>query len=258
VYFWGFDLGSRHVKIVKTYNMQDFQKLIFDTIEFYKRFGRRDGEFRIELSSLGVEEGDTIVATGYGRNTVALKGVRIISELQAHTIGAVFQTGFSDFLLVDAGGQDTKVILVKDGEMQDFTTSDKCGAASGRFLEAMAELFKLPLKELGKFYEDPIPISATCGIYAESEVVSRLFEGVPLERICAGINSTIARRIIHLARKFNPETIVFTGGIAQNQAVCKIVEQELGCRVIVPQEPVFNGAIGCCVGGKQFSEEGLQ
>ena len=137
----GMDLGSRQVKLVLIEDGVTVLKKSFDTAAFYREYGRtEDGELSVGLSNLGLPKDVPLTVTGYGRNAVKVKGAQVISEVKAHALGAVFQTGLSGFVLLDIGGQDTKVVKVSGGRMEDFTMNDKCAASSGRYIENMANV----------------------------------------------------------------------------------------------------------------------
>ncbi len=188
------------------------------------------------------------MATGYGRNTLNLKGVRVISEIRAHVAGALFQTGFRDYTLLDMGGQDTKVALVRNGRLQDFVMNDKCAASSGRYLENMATILEVDLKELSSHWEEPVRLDATCGIFGESELIGQILRGHSVARLCAGVNQTLVKRVIPMLKRFPSDIIVLTGGVALDYALVKLLEIE-GFSVMVPDSPQHNGAIGCAVIG---------
>lgn len=270
---FGVDLGSRSVKIAvmeagsgeEPGGILHLERV--DTISFYRDFGRKhEGRLVVDFSALGIRPGgdsvhrtlssrnSILVSTGYGRNTLELAGGEAIPELKAHVLGAIYQTGLKDFTLVDLGGQDSKIIQVRHGKMQDFLTNDKCAASSGRYLENMAHVLGMSLEELGKHVEDPVELNSTCAVFGESELIGKIVEGVPMPQLAAGVNATIIKRILPLLREFPGDTLVFTGGVAYNEAVRKLLAVGTGREVIVPPEPQFNGAIGCCVyGQKQYN-----
>ena len=255
-----------------------------DTMRFYREYGRKRGKaLEVDFAALGMEiakrpgaaEGsavaeeagaakgcsepygmaratgllpvDRLVSTGYGRNTLELAGGKVISELQAHVGGAVYQTGLQDFTLVDLGGQDSKIVQVRGGKMIDFATNDKCAASSGRYLENMAVILDLSTEELGQYADAPAELNSTCAVFGESELIGKIAEGVPVAELAAGVNASIVKRILPLLRPFAGEHLVFTGGVARNQAVRTLLASASGKKVIVPAEPQYNGAIGCCL-----------
>lgn len=244
----GIDLGSRQVKLAVISGGRVLDKYLFDTAPFYRDQARRvNGELVVDFGALGLPELNGVVSTGYGRNNVKLKGARAVTELRAHVVGASYQTGLSDFILLDLGGQDSKVIKVQAGALADFLTNDKCAASSGRYLENMAAVLGITLEELASYHEDPVDLDATCAVFGESELIGKISEGHLATNLAAGVNYTIYRRIRPMLLKFLPGPVVFTGGVARSPALKRIIEGELGAQVIVPDDPQFNGAIGAAV-----------
>ncbi|AQS60051.1 acyl-CoA dehydratase activase [Desulforamulus ferrireducens] len=243
----GIDLGSRNVKVALRDQDGSLSFHKFDTVSFYREHGRAvEGQLRVDFAALGLGVPERVVATGYGRQTINLQGAEIIPELKAHVLGAIQQTNLTDFTLLDLGGQDSKVVLVARGKMLDFQTNDKCAASTGRYLENMAAVLDIDLAELSRHYENPVDLSSTCAIFGETELIGKVVEGHTLASLAAGVNYTIFKRIKPMLKKLMSDTIVFTGGVARNQALVKILERELGVPVVVPTHPQFNGAIGCC------------
>lgn len=255
----GIDLGSRSVKIAlmrQTGEGSRFEILrleSLDTIRFYREYGHKQGEkLVVDFEGLGFPGVDCLVSTGYGRNTLDLAGGEAIPELKAHVLGAVYQTGFEDFTLIDLGGQDSKIIQVRRGKMVDFQTNDKCAASSGRYLENMASVLDITLEGLGEYSDNPVELNSTCAVFGESELIGKIVEGFSIAELAAGVNATIVKRVLPLLRSFAGEVVVFTGGVAHNRAVCRLLEVGTGRRVVVPKEPQFNGAIGCCLEGREM------
>jgi predicted CoA-substrate-specific enzyme activase len=247
----GIDLGSRKAKFALNVNGTISRLADYDTIAFYKRFGRLDGDaLSLDLAGSGLfteEElaGTAVTVTGYGRNTLSLRDARVISEIRAHVTGALLQTGLKNFIMLDMGGQDTKVALVKEGRLVDFVMNDKCAASSGRYLENMAAVLEVSLDELSSHWQEPVKLDATCGIFGESELIGQILRGYPVSRLCAGVNQTLVKRVMPMLRRFPGENLVLTGGVALNGALVKLLAIETGIAVTVPQHPQHNGAIGC-------------
>ena len=203
--------------------------------------------FAVNFDALISGPPSVLTVTGYGRNSLNIVGAEIISELKAHTIGALWQTGLTDFTLLDLGGQDSKVIRVRGGRMDDFQLNDKCAASTGRYLENMATVLGISLDEMSRHYLNPIELSATCAIFGESELIGRIVEGVPVAELAAGVNYSIFRRIKPMLLALASKTVVFTGGVALGPAVAHWVREETGSEVVVPPQPQINGAIGCAI-----------
>ncbi|MGB9731802.1 MULTISPECIES: acyl-CoA dehydratase activase [Calditerrivibrio] len=240
----GIDLGSRFVKIAMLFDGKVEYRL-YDTVEFYRKYVKRiDGELLIDPSFLP-EMPERIVATGYGRNLLNFKNVEVISEIKAHYRGALEQIDLDNFVLIDIGGQDSKVIVVRDRYIEDFVMNDKCAASSGRFIETAADILKTPVEEFGRCYENAAKLSSTCSVFAESEIISKIAEGYSLESIAAGVNDSIARRILPLVKKYTKHSIYASGGVVRLSGVLHFLSIHLSKKVDVLKNPHYNGAIGC-------------
>jgi predicted CoA-substrate-specific enzyme activase len=243
----GLDFGSRFVKLVYAGDQGGFRRRKLDSLLFYRDYLRRDqGRLAIDWGRLGLPPPGTLVATGYGKDLLK-EHFPTITEIRAHFLGARFQTGLQHFVLLEMGGQDTKVLYVKEGRVFDFLSNDRCAAGTGRYLENMARFLKMPLTKFAGAWEEPVEISQTCAIFGESELVGYLLSGVNPARIAAGINASVARRAYAMVRRYRCPTLVFAGGVARNPAVVRLFREQGDFRVIVPPQPQFTGALGCCL-----------
>jgi predicted CoA-substrate-specific enzyme activase len=158
---------------------------------------------------------------------------------------------------LDIGGQDVKGLKILDGKLVNFVMNDRCAAGTGRFLEVLADTLGLKLAELGSISSQAtakMRVSNTCTIFARMEVVTRLSEGVPIEDIVAGVHDAIANRAVNMLRKLKIEfDVVFTGGVAKNMGMVKAVKDNLGCDVLVPDDPLLTGAIGAAILGRELT-----
>jgi len=247
----GIDLGSRSVKIVLFEDNKITFNKVLDTALFYREYCKSiDGRINIDFDKLELGGIERIVGTGYGRNNVNIINAKIIVELKAHTLGAMWQTGLKDFILLDIGGQDSKVISVKNCKMIDMILNDKCAASCGRYLENMSTVLGISIDTLEKYYEAPVELSSTCAVFGESELIGRISEGYPLEQLAAGVNYSLFLRIKPMLERFKSETLVMAGGVAGNEALMYFIKNETCFKeVIVVEKSQLNGAIGCCVYG---------
>ena len=111
----------------------------------------------------------------------------------------------------------------------------------------MIAVLDITMAELSSHYDQPVELSSTCAIFGETELIGKLVAGHPVAALAAGVNYTIFKRIKPLLLKLASPVIVFTGGVAQNQALKQIISKELNIEVIVPEYPQYVGAIGCAV-----------
>lgn len=211
--------------------------------------------YREALDRAGIEESKikSIVGTGYGRISLPIFTKRV-TEITCHARGAHYLNPETR-TVVDIGGQDCKVIaLDRDGTVVDFIMNDKCAAGTGRFLQIMAGILDISLDELGTLAIEstPVPISSMCTVFAESEVIGLLARGIENGSIAAGVIDTVAQRIHALAGRVSfKETVTFTGGMAQNGAICRKIGTSLGTSLHVPESPQFVGALGAALIGRE-------
>ncbi|MFP4458575.1 MAG: acyl-CoA dehydratase activase [Candidatus Zixiibacteriota bacterium] len=239
---YGIDLGTRNIKIAEFSN-NEFQFRIFDTVDFYKNYIiSKEGSFEIDLQKLHIN--GQICATGYGREMANLTGIRKISEIMAHTKGTIWQTGLSDFILIDLGGQDSKIIDIENYNVQDFRTNDRCAASTGRYLENMANILGMSIDEISKYHRNPEKLSSICAVFGESELLSKIAMGSSIESLASGVNHALVNRLKPFIASFMSKTIVLTGGVSKSEAIQKIIEENFQTDLIIPQFPQFNGAIG--------------
>lgn len=244
----GIDLGSRFVKVAIMEDGIIKEKFKISTVKFYKEYCRYDGRLKVDFKRLGIEGFDVGVSTGYGRNNVDIESFRIINELKAHAYGAIYQTKLKDFVLLDVGGQDVKVIKVEKGILTDLELNDKCAASCGRYLENMAKILETDLEDLSRYFEDPVELNSTCAVFSESELIGKIAEGYSFESLCAGVNYSLYNRLRPLLSKFKGRMLLLSGGVAKNMALIEYLKRDFD-EVKVLDEPEFNGAIGCCYFG---------
>jgi len=208
--------------------------------------------FALALADAGVERSDiaAVIGTGYGRYRVEF-GDAQVTEISCHARGAVFLFPHTTSVL-DVGGQDTKAIRVGDqGQVLDFCMNDKCSAGTGRFLGAASQALELPLGELGPLAltaRNPVRMTTTCTVFAESEILGWLALGRKVEDILMGVHTAIASRSISLLRRtgIEPE-ITFTGGVSRNTAMVKLLEELTETPINVSEESHYCGAIGAAL-----------
>ena len=255
IYFAGIDLGSTMTKVV-IIDTDDrlLAQVIKHTGAEHRRLANKVMEEALEQAGIAFEDLAYVIATGYGRMTVPFADHQI-SEIACHARG-VYQYFPNVSLAIDIGGQDSKGLKMKKGKLLDFVMSDKCAAGTGRFLEIIADALGCKVEDLGGISSKStakVTISKTCTIFARQEVVTRLSEGASLEDIVAGIHNAIASRVSSMvARLKSGGDVLFTGGVAKNTGVVKALERNLGCQVLVPEEPLLSGAVGAALLGKEI------
>ena len=256
-YFGGCDVGSTYTKAVI---LDENGKICADTTIKSKINSEISAKLAMEevLDKVGLKSSQELcylIGTGYGRNKVPFADENI-SEISCHAMG-VHVTDPSVKAIIDIGGQDVKGISVDtDGTVKNFAMNDKCAAGTGRFFEAMAKAFEMDLPEFSKLAlsaKNVIPITAQCTVFAESEVISLVGEGKPMNEIAAGIELSVAKRCFVMAKKAGATTsITLTGGCAKNDGLKAAIEKVLNLKVVeLPVDPQLMGAIGAAEYARQ-------
>ncbi len=201
------------------------------------------------LDSMGATPGLPAGATGYGRNRV--KAARVLTEITCHARGAFSRTR-EPGILVDVGGQDTKVVRIgPGGAVLDFAMNDKCAAGTGRFLEVILGRLRIPREEVALYAgrsTRKVAVTSTCTVFAESEVVSLVARGEPVEDIVKGLHAAFASRVASLVGPVPPGARVFmSGGVALNVAMVDALSEELSGPVAVVPDPQLVGALGAAL-----------
>ena len=192
------------------------------------------------------------IATGYGRKLIK-EATRNLTEITCHARGVFRDLGRAG-TLIDIGGQDSKVIQIgEDGRPVDFMMNDKCAAGTGRFLEYTAARLSVPVEELGVralSTTDEEPISSTCTVFAESEIISLIARGAEPDAILRGLHRSLVGRVVSMARNVGiVAPLMLSGGVAKNQAVRKMIAEATVQGVILPDEPQLMGAYGAALLG---------
>ncbi len=209
------------------------------------------------LQAAGLESGqlDIVVGTGYGRRNIPFAS-RQITEISCHARGVV--ACFPEVrMLIDIGGQDSKVVHVDaDGRVLDFAMNDKCAAGTGKFLNIMAQTLRFDLAELGSCSlqaDKGAEISSICTVFAESEVISLIAAGSPVNEIALGVHQAMARRVISMVKQLGLRIpLAFTGGVARNPGMVKTLEIGLKVQLSVPDNPQIIGAYGAALLGLEI------
>jgi predicted CoA-substrate-specific enzyme activase len=243
--FLGLDLGSRTTKIAQ---------LAGGVLERFEIFDTGPDSLDRGRARLAEKDYDRAAATGYGRFLVeAHLDCRVVTEITACAYGArLLRPGAG--LVIDVGGQDSKVILLGNGEgsaFADFEMNDRCAAGTGRFLEVMAGLLGFTLREFGRAAcetEESVALSSMCTVFAESEVISLLAAGRDRRAIARGLHGAVADRVYPLAARFEPHgEIVCAGGVALDPCFVDLLAAKLGRPVIVPENPQIVTAVGAAL-----------
>ncbi|MGL1930876.1 MAG: acyl-CoA dehydratase activase [Desulfotalea sp.] len=195
---------------------------------------------------------DHIMATGYGRNLFEISfEAQTVTEIKAHATGARHYFNEATTVL-DIGGQDSKAISIfENGKVKKFEMNDRCAAGTGKFMEIMARTLGFDIESFGweaLHFENELNISSMCTVFAESEVTSLIAKGHTPQDIAMGLHKSVISRVTGMIKRVSGEgNIVFTGGVAHNYCMQKMLEEKLEREILVPEQPQLIGALGAAL-----------
>lgn len=257
-YVMGIDSGSTSTNAVI---LSEDKKIIAYTVV---RTGAKSSESArraldevLKKAGLDREEISLIVSTGYGRVSITFAD-KEVTEISCHGKGAHYINP-KIRTIIDIGGQDSKVIKLNEkGEVIDFVMNDKCAAGTGRFLEMMARTLEIDIKDMGPEslkWKENIKISSMCSVFAESEVISLIAQNKEKADIIHALNQSISSKTNALLGRVGREIeFMMTGGVAQNIGVVKALEEKIGEKLFISDEPEIVGAIGAALFGLEELE----
>jgi len=173
------------------------------------------------------------------------------TEIIAHAVGA--QSEYPDVrTILEIGGQDSKIIILRDGIIVDFAMNSICAAGTGSFLDHQASRLGIPIEEFGDYAiksKNPLSIAGRCTVFAESDMVHKQNAGYSREDIIAGLCDSLVRNYLNNLTKGKDldEPVIFQGGVSYNKGIVQAFERHLNCKVVVPKYNVLMGALGMAI-----------
>jgi predicted CoA-substrate-specific enzyme activase len=154
--------------------------------------------------------------------------------------------------ILEIGGQDSKIILIKSGVVYDFAMNTVCAAGTGSFLDRQAAKLNIPIEEFGSYAlrsRSPVRIAGRCAVFAESDMIHKQQTGCSVEDIICGLCQALVRNYLsNLAKgKRIEEPVVFQGGVAANAGIAAAFESALGFKIIIPEHYDVMGAYGAAL-----------
>ena len=246
-YFTGIDIGSTASKVVVLDSEKIVDYFVIPT-GWNSKDTARDIAQRLAEEGMPVDEEMKVIATGYGRISVEY-AAKVVTEITCHGRGAYHLLG-RDCMVVDIGGQDTKVITVEKGMASNFLMNDKCAAGTGKFLEIMANRLNVTLEEMFDMAAQgkPLAISSMCTVFAESEVISHIGAGESREDIAAGVVDSVVNRAAGLCSRYGVRgDVMLTGGLSESAYLIGRLSEKIGVPIHSHPMGRFAGALGAAL-----------
>lgn len=246
-WFMGIDIGSAYSKGVI---IRDSELVAYHVILSGANYQTAAETIKQELlrqANLSQDDIAATAATGTGAANVSFASQKVSDIVcTARGINSIFPQVKT---AIEVAGQSAKVIRINEqGLVTDFTVSEKCAAGSGRFIEVIANVLRIDLKDFGPLSlksKNPTAFGSGCAVFGESEAITRVAEGIPKEDIAAGVNQALASKISSLVKKIKlVEPCAICGGGALNTGLVNMVEQELNIQLLVPPQPQIVTALG--------------
>ena len=245
-YFVGIDIGSTCAKtIVLNEDLQICHRILLPTGWSSVETAQSILE---QLQQAGFADSMKCVATGYGRISVDYAS-KVVTEITCHGRGAYHLLG-RNCMVVDIGGQDTKVITVEKAVATNFLMNDKCAAGTGKFLEIMANRLNVTLEEMFDMASQgkPLAISSMCTVFAESEVISHIGAGESREDIAAGVVESVVNRAAGLCSRYGVRgDVMLTGGLSESAYLIGRLSERIGVPIHSHPMGRFAGALGAAL-----------
>jgi len=258
--YLGVDIGSTSTKAViidesggnvlaKHYLMTAGRPI--DAVKEVFRNLLRYGADKVRIGGVGV--------TGSGRYLVgSLIGADLIkNEITAQTRAAAEIDADAD--IIEIGGQDSKLVIKRNGVVVDYQMNKACAAGTGSFIDELAEMLGVSVNN-GEFarlaFEAPntIDLGTRCAAFMGQAVTSVQQEGVPLPVITASLSISIAKNYLSkvVGNRRLGDKVILTGAVFYNNAVVAAFHEQLkGKKLTVPEHKEISGAIGAALLAKE-------
>lgn len=258
----GVDVGSLNIKAVVLGDNGILGTGIVTPGDKIESEARRAIEMALGQAGLD-RDSIPVVGTGTGVKSVTfIPWQKSLTTSLARGIHYLFP---SVRMVIDMGAESTTVIKVNErGRLADWVDHDKCASGTGLFLQQMAKLMGIPLDKMAKLSfhaKGHADITSTCAVFAESEVISHVHRDppTPKEDIVAGIYFSVTSRIMSLCKRIGiAREVAVTGGVALNDGLDNIIEQELGFKVLKPDSPQIVAALGAAIIARENAAKGIK
>jgi len=254
-YTLGLDVGSTYTKaVILDQNKTMKARRMAQTGSRLKQVADTITDEVAADAGLTREDISYIITTGYGRHMVPFRDLQV-TDLTATARGASFLFPGTRTVL-DIGGQTMKASRIDaQAKVATFRLNDKCASGTGAFLEKTVRYMGYTTEDIGPLLnlaKETVPISGVCAVFAESEVISHLSEGVPPEDIMYGSILSLTDRSVQLMKRIRSEPeYTLVGGILRWERMAAVIKEKMQVDVNVPEGdmPQFTAALGCAILG---------
>jgi len=248
-WFMGIDIGSGNSKGVLTRDGEPAACHMLPSGINYRTTAEKLIAELLAKAGLSRQEIAYTVATGYGGSVSPHNAQADDIRCCVRGTNSIFPSART---VIDLQGMSSQVIRLNEkGQVTNFAVSEKCAAGSGSFLNVIANVLRIDLKDIGPLSlkaKNPVTFTTGCAVFGESEAISRVSEGTAKEDILAGVHQALANKVATLVARVGLEReCAVSGGGALNAGLVKSVTERLGVPLLVPPHPQFVTALGAAI-----------
>ncbi|MHA1340841.1 MAG: acyl-CoA dehydratase activase [Promethearchaeota archaeon] len=261
--YLGVDVGSVTIKIVLSDEKGDLFEGVWlrnqgSPIESVKKALKELKQKLVERNVFDDIEVLAVGTTGSARYLIKsiIGGDIAKTEIIAHATASLHE--YPDVsTILEIGGQDSKIIILRDGIVSDFAMNSVCAAGTGSFLDHQAARLGIPIEEFGDYAlksKNPVAIAGRCTVFAESDMVHKAQMGYDKKDIIRGLCNSLVRNYLNnvgKGKEIRPP-IVFQGGVSANKGIVKAFQDQLGYEIKVPKHYILMGALGASYLAREF------
>ncbi len=252
-YYLGVDVGSISTNLAVINESRELIESVYIRTEGKPVKSVQKG---IKLMKEKIKEDLLISGAGTTGSARYLSGVIIgadivKNEITAHALASLHYNPDIQ-TIIEIGGQDSKIIIIRNGVAVDFAMNTVCAAGTGSFLDMQASRLDIPIEQFGCLAcnsKNPVSIAGRCTVFAESDMIHKQQLGHPTEDIVKGLCEALARNYLNNVGKGKDiqPPIMFQGGVAANEGMKDAFEKYLQQEVIIPEHYDVMGAIGAAI-----------
>lgn len=253
-FFIGLDVGSVNTKAVLINSDNNIEFLVCESTQGNPVKAACEVLSEISGFSKRSYNFDKVLAvTGSAREIVGKKlGAKIVkNEITCQAIAALHYHPDAK-TVIEIGGQDSKLIILENGMVRDFSMNTVCAAGTGAFLSHQANRLGITIDSFAAMAinsESPTRIEGRCTVFAETDMISAQQSGEKLKDIIYGMCFTLVQNYLRdtgRAKNINPP-VIFQGGVARNVAIVKAFESVLNFKLTLADNPEYTGALGAAL-----------
>ncbi len=252
-YFLGVDVGSISTNLA----VIDRSKELVESV-YIRTEGKPVNSVQRGIKLMREKIGNDLEITGVGSTgsarqlTGVLVGADIVkNEITAHALASLHYNPEIQTVM-EIGGQDSKIIIIRNSIVVDFAMNTVCAAGTGSFLDMQASRLDIPIENFGDLAlksDNAVSIAGRCTVFAESDMIHKQQLGHPTKDIIKGLCEALARNYLNNVGKGKDikPPIMFQGGVAANAGMLEAFEKSLELEIIIPEHYDVMGAIGAAI-----------